>query len=98
MPAAAAEAVRARRGSGSNHFSMDKVLIITGASRGIGAVHLYGDARKRRRTRSRGSGEGVYVPMKRGGQPDEVARAILWLLSDEASFTTGAFIDVTGGK
>jgi NAD(P)-dependent dehydrogenase (short-subunit alcohol dehydrogenase family) len=40
----------------------------------------------------------AHVPMKRGGQPDEVARAILWLLSDEASFTTGAFIDVTGGK
>jgi NAD(P)-dependent dehydrogenase (short-subunit alcohol dehydrogenase family) len=39
-----------------------------------------------------------YVPMKRGGEPDEVARAILWLLSGEASFTTGAFIDVTGGK
>jgi len=38
------------------------------------------------------------VPMKRGGQPDEVARAILWLLSDAASYTTGAFIDVTGGK
>jgi len=38
------------------------------------------------------------VPMKRGGQPDEVAHAILWLLSDEASYTTGAFIDVTGGK
>jgi NAD(P)-dependent dehydrogenase (short-subunit alcohol dehydrogenase family) len=38
------------------------------------------------------------VPMKRGGQPEEVARAILWLLSDAASFTTGAFIDVTGGK
>jgi NAD(P)-dependent dehydrogenase (short-subunit alcohol dehydrogenase family) len=37
------------------------------------------------------------VPMQRGGAPDEVARAILWLLSDEASFTTGAFIDVTGG-
>ena len=37
------------------------------------------------------------VPMKRGGQPDEVARAILWLLSDDASFTTGSFIDVTGG-
>lgn len=32
------------------------------------------------------------------GQPEEVARAILWLLSSEASFTTGAFIDVTGGK
>ena len=38
------------------------------------------------------------VPMKRGGSVDEVARAILWLLSDEASYTTGAFIDVTGGK
>lgn len=39
----------------------------------------------------------VSVPMKRGGTPDEVAQAILWLLSGEASFTTGAFIDVTGG-
>jgi NAD(P)-dependent dehydrogenase (short-subunit alcohol dehydrogenase family) len=38
------------------------------------------------------------VPMKRGGQPEEVAQAILWLLSDEASYTTGSFIDVAGGK
>ena len=38
------------------------------------------------------------VPMRRGGSVDEVARAVLWLLSDEASYTTGAFIDVTGGK
>jgi len=38
------------------------------------------------------------VPMKRGGTADEVARAILWLLSAEASYTTGSFIDVTGGK
>jgi NAD(P)-dependent dehydrogenase (short-subunit alcohol dehydrogenase family) len=38
------------------------------------------------------------VPMKRGGTVDEVAHAILWLLSNEASYTTGAFIDVTGGK
>jgi NAD(P)-dependent dehydrogenase (short-subunit alcohol dehydrogenase family) len=37
------------------------------------------------------------VPMKRGGQPAEVASAILWLLSDEASYVTGAVIDVTGG-
>lgn len=40
----------------------------------------------------------VMVPMKRGGQASEVAAAIVWLLSDEASYTTGAFIDVTGGK
>jgi len=38
------------------------------------------------------------VPMKRGGHPDEVANAIMWLLADEASYTTGAFIDVTGGR
>lgn len=38
------------------------------------------------------------VPMKRGGQPEEVAAAILWLLSDEASYATGAFIDLAGGR
>jgi NAD(P)-dependent dehydrogenase (short-subunit alcohol dehydrogenase family) len=38
------------------------------------------------------------VPMKRGGDPEEVAHAILWLLSDEASYVTGSFIDVAGGK
>lgn len=40
----------------------------------------------------------AFVPMKRGGTPREVAQAILWLLSDEASFTTGSFVDVAGGK
>jgi NAD(P)-dependent dehydrogenase (short-subunit alcohol dehydrogenase family) len=40
----------------------------------------------------------AFVPLRRGGTADEVARAILWLLSDEASFTTGSFIDVTGGR
>ncbi|MBD2256150.1 SDR family oxidoreductase [Pseudanabaena sp. FACHB-2040] len=38
------------------------------------------------------------VPMKRGGHAIEVANAILWLLSAEASYTTGAFIDIAGGK
>jgi NAD(P)-dependent dehydrogenase (short-subunit alcohol dehydrogenase family) len=38
------------------------------------------------------------IPMKRGGKPEEVARAILWLLSDEASYSTGAILDVTGGR
>lgn len=38
------------------------------------------------------------VPMERGGEPIEVARAALWLLSDEASYTTGTFIDVSGGR
>ncbi|MGZ5112196.1 MAG: SDR family oxidoreductase [Usitatibacter sp.] len=38
------------------------------------------------------------VPMKRGGKPEEVALAILWLLSSESSYSTGAFIDVSGGR
>jgi len=39
-----------------------------------------------------------FVPMKRGGTAEEVARAILWLLSDDASYTTGSFVDVAGGR
>lgn len=38
------------------------------------------------------------IPLKRGGQPEEVASAVLWLLSDEASYVTGTFIDVAGGR
>lgn len=40
----------------------------------------------------------AFVPLKRGGRAEEVAQAILWLLSDQASYTTGAFIDVAGGR
>jgi NAD(P)-dependent dehydrogenase (short-subunit alcohol dehydrogenase family) len=38
------------------------------------------------------------VPMQRGGSPDEVAQAIVWLLSGEASYVTGSILDVTGGR
>jgi NAD(P)-dependent dehydrogenase (short-subunit alcohol dehydrogenase family) len=38
------------------------------------------------------------VPMRRGGSAEEVARAIMWLISDEASYSTGTFIDVAGGR
>lgn len=38
------------------------------------------------------------IPLKRGGMPEEVAAAVLWLCSDEASYTTGTFIDVSGGR
>ena len=38
------------------------------------------------------------VPMQRGGSADEVAQAIVWLLSDAASYTTMNLIDVSGGR
>jgi NAD(P)-dependent dehydrogenase (short-subunit alcohol dehydrogenase family) len=100
---------------------MSHALVITGASRGIGAATArlaahrgYSVCVNYRRNReaadgvvSLGSPGGepnrvdrvkAFVPMKRGGTADEVAHAILWLLSSEAFYTTGAFVDVTGGK
>ncbi|TYR31433.1 SDR family oxidoreductase [Mesorhizobium microcysteis] len=38
------------------------------------------------------------VPMQREGKADEVARAVLWLLSEEASYTTGAILNTSGGR
>ncbi len=38
------------------------------------------------------------IPMQRPGRAEEIAAAIVWLLSDEASYTTGALLDVTGGR
>jgi NAD(P)-dependent dehydrogenase (short-subunit alcohol dehydrogenase family) len=38
------------------------------------------------------------VPMQRIGTPEEVAQTILWLLSDSASYVTGAIVDVSGGR
>ena len=38
------------------------------------------------------------IPMKRPGSPEEVANAVLWLLSPEASYVTGAILPVSGGR
>jgi NAD(P)-dependent dehydrogenase (short-subunit alcohol dehydrogenase family) len=38
------------------------------------------------------------IPLGRGGLPQEVASAIVWLLSSDASYTTGALVDVSGGR
>lgn len=38
------------------------------------------------------------IPMRRAGEADEIAKAILWLASDEASYITGSLLDVSGGR
>jgi NAD(P)-dependent dehydrogenase (short-subunit alcohol dehydrogenase family) len=47
---------------------------------------------------SRAERIGKTAALQRPGEPDEVARAILWLASDEASYITGAILDVSGGR
>ena len=41
---------------------------------------------------------GATAPLQRPGEAEEVARVIVWLLSAEASYMTGALVDVTGGR
>lgn len=65
---------------------------------GIRAGHIYTELHASGGEPNRVDRAKDSVPMKRGGQPEEVARAILWLLSDEASYVTGSFVDVTGGR
>jgi NAD(P)-dependent dehydrogenase (short-subunit alcohol dehydrogenase family) len=85
---------------------LTRTLLITGGSRGIGAATARLAAERGFYTAIHASGGEPnrvgrvkeFVPMKRGGEPVEVAHAILWLLSDDSSYTTGAFIDVTGGR
>ena len=38
------------------------------------------------------------IPMQRAGEANEIAHAILWLASDEASYITGTLLDVSGGR
>ena len=38
------------------------------------------------------------IPMQRGGYPEEIASAILWLISEQAAYTSGAILDVAGGR
>ncbi|HEY5897352.1 MAG TPA: SDR family oxidoreductase [Burkholderiales bacterium] len=41
---------------------------------------------------------GKTAPLERAGEPEEIARAILWLASEEASYVSGAIVDVAGGR
>lgn len=41
---------------------------------------------------------GRSAPLERPGEPEEIARAIVWLASDQASYVTGALLDIAGGR
>jgi len=64
----------------------------------VRAGHIYTEIHASGGEPDRGDRLKDTIPMQRGGDPAEVARAILWLLSDDASYVTGAFLDVTGGR
>ena len=79
---------------------MSQVILITGGSRGIGAA-LARQAAARgyavclSYASKRAAADAVVAEIRAaGGQ----ARAVLWLLSDEASYTTGTVLDVAGGR
>ncbi len=38
------------------------------------------------------------IPMKRAGEPGEIAKAVIWLISDDSSYVTGALLDIAGGR
>lgn len=61
---------------------------------GIIDTEIHADSGEPERARQSAS----QIPMRRAGSADEVARAIVWLLSPESSYTTGSVIDVTGGR
>lgn len=89
---------------------MDKTVLITGASRGIGAATALLAARQGYAAAKgaidtftlglphRARDLAPQVPMQRAGSAEEVAEAIVWLLGAQASYTTGALLDVAGGR
>ena len=61
---------------------------------GIIDTDIHADSGDRNRPQASSS----VIPMGRPGRAEEIATAIVWLLSDEASYTTGTLLDVTGGR
>lgn len=77
-------------------------VIVTGGSRGIGAaVAVMAGARGYPATAGapdRPARMAPGIPMRRSGTPEEVAEAVLWLLSPAAAYVTGTIVEVGGGR
>ncbi|MEW6991083.1 SDR family oxidoreductase [Colwelliaceae bacterium 6441] len=72
----------------------DQNIRVNGVRPGFIYTEMHADGGEKNRVeRVKGN-----IPMKRGGQPEEVAQAIAWLLSENASYVTGSHIDLAGGK
>jgi NAD(P)-dependent dehydrogenase (short-subunit alcohol dehydrogenase family) len=69
---------------------VDEGIRVVGVRPGVIATDIHEPGRLER--------TGPELPMKRPGTADEVAAAIVWLMSDEASYVTGALLDVGGGR
>lgn len=72
----------------------DEGIRVCGIRPGIVATDIHASGGEPDRVEKVRSG----LPMKREGRPEEIASAIVWLLSDEASYITGALLDVSGGR
>ena len=72
----------------------DEGIRVCGVRPGIVATDIHSSGGEPDRVEKVRSG----LPMKREGRPDEIASAVVWLLSDEASYITGATLDVSGGR
>jgi NAD(P)-dependent dehydrogenase (short-subunit alcohol dehydrogenase family) len=67
---------------------------VVGVAPGLVRTRIHADAGDPARLERLGSG----VPMGRAGEPEEVADAVVWLMSDRASYVTGTMVEVTGGR
>ncbi len=66
---------------------------VNAVSPGVIDTGIHADAEPQRREAALAS-----IPMQRAGRPDEVAKAVLWLASEEASYITGTVLAVAGGR
>ena len=66
---------------------------VNAVSPGVIDTGIHADAEPQRREAALAS-----IPMRRAGRPDEVAKAVLWLASEEASYITGTVLAVAGGR